>query len=58
MTITPRLLAALKWLRTEAGIGAPDAELIRRAKKEIARPRDGLHKRWAVEFLNYKGIES
>lgn len=58
MPITPRLLAALKWLRAEAGIGAPDSELIRRARKEIKRRRDYQHYVWAKEYLNYKGIEA
>lgn len=40
-----RLAAARKWLAAEGHV--TDDEMRRAAAKELARPRDDLHRRWA-----------
>ena len=54
MPVNARLLAALRWLRSEAGIAASDEELVRRAEKELKRPRDALHREWSKAYLAFQ----
>lgn len=46
-----RLNAAVDWLLAEIDEPVSIESLRRLAAKEIARPRDALHKRWAQVFL-------
>jgi len=46
-----RLNAAVDWLLSEIEEPVSIESLRRLAAKEIARPRDAIHKRWAQLFL-------
>lgn len=46
-----RLDAAVHWLLSELGVGAALEPFRALAEKELERPRDEIHRRWAEAFL-------
>jgi hypothetical protein len=52
VTTDRTLNAATEWLLSELGDAPASIETMReRAAKEIARPRDALHREWSETFL-------
>ena len=47
-----RLNAAVDWLLEEIDEPVSIESLRKLAKKELARPRDAVHRRWAQTFLD------